>query len=53
MWISKDIVQSNPGIFLEKYNKDIECKTLDILDKLASNKLNNQVHSFLTKFRQF
>lgn len=53
MWISKDIVQTNPGIFLEKYNREIECRTLDILDKLACNKLNNQVIAFLTKFRQF
>ena len=40
MWISKTIVTTNPGVYLEKYNEEIECKTLDILDKLACNKLN-------------
>jgi hypothetical protein len=51
MWISKTIVVTNPGIYLEKYNQEIECRTLDILDKLACNKLNVQVMGFLTKFR--
>lgn len=53
MWISKDIVSTNPGIFLEKYNEQIECKALDILDKLTCNKLNTQLNTFLSKFRQF
>jgi len=41
MWISKTVVKTNPGIYLEKSNYDIECRTLDILDKLACNKLNS------------
>jgi hypothetical protein len=53
MWISKTIVITNPGSYLERYNQDIECRTLDILDMLACNKLNVQVMGFLTKFRQF
>jgi len=41
MWISKTVVKTNPGIYLEKSNYDIECRTLDILDKLACNNLNS------------
>ena len=53
MWVSKDIVLSNAGIRLEKDNRIIESKVLDILDQLACNKLNSQVKTFLKKFRQF
>ena len=53
MWISKDIVLTNRGTRLEKDNRIIESKVLDILDQLACDKLNSQVKTFLRKFRQF
>ena len=51
MWISKTICKTNPGIFLEKHNQAIEGKTLDIMEKLMSHKLNTQCLTFLSKFR--
>ena len=53
MWISKECVYSSGDTALEDANKAIECKCLDILNKIAHFRLNNHMMIFLKKFRKF
>ena len=53
MWVSKDIVQSAGSALIEDFNNSIECRALDIMNKVAFYKLNNQIKIYLQKFRQF
>ena len=54
-WLVKDHCLKNPddSRSMQQAIKQIECKVLDIFDKLAQYRLNLQVQKYLIQFRDF